>query len=322
MLPSCLVTAGLERVEDAKIPQNWTLQFIGNTLQIEQTNNAMNVFLANLIRRIKENKIEALVVKGQGIAQCYEKPLWRSCGDIDLLVNQSDYKKTKDCLKPFSISCEKEIEKEMHLGMTIDGWTVELHGAMPSTLSNNLDKELAKIQSGMFAGKRYRTWVNGKTEVLLPSVDDDVVFVFTHILKHFYRGGIGLRQVCDWCRLLWTYKTDIDVQLLERRLDNLGIMPEWKGFAALAVEYLGMPSDAIFFYDDNKKWKNKAKLIIELIMLTGNFGRNINQSYRKRKSKLVVDFITLKRRFGEIIRLSKIYPTKASRYLVGYSLTH
>ena len=27
---------------------------------------------------------------------------------------------------------------------------------------------------------------------MLPSANNDVVFVFTHFLKHFYKGGIGL----------------------------------------------------------------------------------------------------------------------------------
>ena len=40
-----LVTVGLERVKDVKIPQEWSLQFIGSTLQIEQRNKAMIAFV-------------------------------------------------------------------------------------------------------------------------------------------------------------------------------------------------------------------------------------------------------------------------------------
>ena len=72
-----LVTAGLERVKDVKIQQEWTLQFIGSTLQLEQRNKAMNAFVASLIKKMREAGIYSLLIKGQGIAQCYEKPLSR-----------------------------------------------------------------------------------------------------------------------------------------------------------------------------------------------------------------------------------------------------
>lgn len=48
-----LVTAGLERVRDVVVPKDWTLQFIGSTLQIEQRNKAMNAFVAQLIAKMR-----------------------------------------------------------------------------------------------------------------------------------------------------------------------------------------------------------------------------------------------------------------------------
>ena len=82
-----LVAAGVERVIDCKIPQGIALQFAGTTLQLEQRNQQMNSFLKELVDRLKAEEISALLVKGQGVAQCYERPLWRTCGDIDLLLD-------------------------------------------------------------------------------------------------------------------------------------------------------------------------------------------------------------------------------------------
>ena len=84
------VAAGIEHVSDVKVPTAITLQFVGTTLQIEQQNKAMNDFVARLIEQLKERDINAILVKGQGVAQCYERPLWRSSGDIDLLLNVND----------------------------------------------------------------------------------------------------------------------------------------------------------------------------------------------------------------------------------------
>ena len=97
---------------------------------------------------------------------------------------------------------------------------------------------------------------------------------YEEIIKHFYKGGIGLRQICDWCRLLWTYREQIDTVLLKNRLRLMGLMTEWKAFAAFAVNHLGMVADAMPFYDDSKKWNKKARHIREFVLESGNFGNN------------------------------------------------
>ena len=57
----------------------------------------------------------------------------------------------------------------------------------------------------------------------MPGPDNDVVIVFTHFLHHFFIGGVGLRQICDWCRLLWTYRESLDRGLLESRIRKMGL---------------------------------------------------------------------------------------------------
>ena len=84
-----LVTYGLEHVKDVKVTQEWLLQFIGLSLQVEQQNKEMNKFVADLVGRMRAKGIYTLLLKGQGVAQCYERPLWRANGDVDFFL--SDY---------------------------------------------------------------------------------------------------------------------------------------------------------------------------------------------------------------------------------------
>lgn len=272
-----LITAALEQVIDIKIPQEWTLQFIGSTLQIEQQNKELNVFVAKLIEKLRREDVYAILVKGQGIAQCYERPLWRASGDIDLLLSDNNYEKAKKVLIPHAVDVETEYKKFKHLGMTMEeGIVVELHGTLHSRLSGRVDKVIDSAQKDVFFSGNVRSWINGNTSVFLPSPDNDVIFVFTHILHHYYIEGIGLRQICDWCRLLWSYRSELDVKLLEQRLRKAGLMSEWRAFATLAVKYLGMPIEAMPHYNenDNEKFKRKAELIIEFVLESGNFGHN------------------------------------------------
>ena len=80
------------------VPKVLLLQWIGEVQMIEQRNKEMNAFVAELIEILRKNDIYALLVKGQGMAQCYEKPLWRSSGDIDLFLSYDNYQKTKTLL--------------------------------------------------------------------------------------------------------------------------------------------------------------------------------------------------------------------------------
>lgn len=270
-----LVAAGLEHVVDIKVPQDAALIFAGSALHIEQRNVAMNGFVAKLMEQLCQEDVYALLIKGQGIAQCYERPLWRACGDVDLLLSDNNYEKAKTVLMPLSIDVEQEYKKFKHLGMTMKGgFVVELHGTLHSRLSKRVDKGIDEAQSNVFCGGNVRAWTNGGTQVFLPGIDDDVIFLFTHILHHFYIEGIGLRQICDWCRFLWTYKESLNHSLLESRIRKMGLMSEWKAFAALAIDRLGMPIEAMPLYSAGKKWSKKADRILEFVLETGNFGHN------------------------------------------------
>lgn len=303
-----LVTAGLEHVIDERVPKDILLTFVGSSLQIEQRNNAMNEFVAKVISFLRGNNVFALLLKGQGLAQCYNKPLWRSCGDVDLLLDGDNYHRSLKALIPMSTTVEDEIESRRHIALTIDGWTVEIHGSLRSGLWKRIDKELDQLQKAILYEGSVRSWMNGRTMVFLPRADEDVVFVFSHILQHFFREGIGLRQVCDWCRLLWTYRSEIDVRLLEQRLCKAGMMSEWKAFAALAVDWLGMPVDSMPLYSSSPFWKRRANRIMILILEAGNFGHNKDMSYINKRSFFVRKVISCGKLVSNAFRQSAIFP--------------
>lgn len=352
-----LVAAGMEHVTDVKIPQTTFLFFVGNAIQIEQRNKAMNAFVAELIERLRKADIYAILVKGQGIAQCYERPLWRACGDVDLLLSEDNYEKAKTLLLPLASDVETEYTHFKHQGMTIDGWVVELHGTLHSRLSARVDRVIDEVQRDVFYGGKVRSTqfqvchfgesahprnnssiigsplaqlqtsdskfqevqCESKThnvQVFLPGPDEDVIFVFTHILHHFFFEGVGLRQICDWCRLLYTYRDTLNVPLLESRLKKAGLMSEWKAFAAFAVEYLGMPVEAMPFYDNGLKYKVQGSKICEFIMEVGNFGYNQRRdyscmSYIKRK------FISSWGRLSDMLRHFRLFPLDSIRFFGG-----
>ena len=135
-------------------------------------------------------------------------------------------------------------------------------------------------------------------------------------IYHFFVEGVGLRQICDWCRMLWKNKESINTTLLEKRLKEAGLMTEWRIFAALAVNTLGMPVDAMPFYKEG--YTRKANLALRHIMKSGNFGHNNDVSYRGRHTGLVSNLITFYRRLKDFIKFSFIFPLDSPKFFVTY----
>lgn len=285
-----LVLAGLEH-SYVKPPQVLLLQWIGEVQMIEQRNKAMNQFVAELVEKMRAADIYAILVKGQGVAQCYEKPLWRPSGDVDLLLSEVNYKKAKELLLPLSSSNKNEERYSQHLGMSIGQWYVEIHGSLRTGLSAIVDKEVDAAQDSVFIGGNVRSWDNNGTLVFLPAPSEDVFLVFTHFIKHFYKEGMSLRQVCDWCRLLWTYRDSLNHELLESWITKSGLMGEWKAFFNLASRYLSMPDlDSRFMVHDSR-FDKKAEKLMEFIL--GGYSGN---------------------KFKNTLHIAKIFPWKALRY--------
>ena len=293
-----LVAAGLEHVTDVKVPQVWALQFAGQTIQLEQRNKAMNQFIANLVAKMREADIYTLLVKGQGIAQCYERPQWRISGDIDFFLSDSNYEKAKSFLKPLANDGKPERLYSKEIGFYVNSWLIELHGTLHTGLSTRVDKSIDAVQRDVFYAGNVRSCYNCNTQVFLPAADEDVFLVFTHFVKHLYKeGGVTLRQMCDWCRLLYTYRESLNYGLLESRIKRAGLMSEWKAFGTLAVEYMGMPIEAMPLYSKDEKWSRKAEKIVDFILKGGEW-----------------------QKFKDTYRVGRIFPMSTLKFLPGIIL--
>ncbi len=286
------VTEGLEHVSDAKIPQVHILNFVGSALQLEQRNKTMNLFISELIEALRKKDIYCLLVKGQGLSQCYSKPLWRYSCDIDLFFSDSGYSKAVSYLSSLASEIVQDSRYTKSYGVIIDNWQVELHGTLRSGLSTRLDHIIDDVQREVFYNGDVRSWMNGSTQVFLPGVNSDLFLLFTHFVRHFYHHEFVIRQTCDWCRFLWTYNDKIDVEKLKAQLHKSNLCGEWRAFAAFVVDYLGMPVDSMPLYEDSKRWHTKARKIFSFIM---------NDSTPNRVRDTLI--------------LSKIFPNNTVRFL-------
>lgn len=295
------------------VPKKQALQFASATLQLKERNLDMNKFVAKLFGRLQKRDIYALLLKGQGVAQCYNNPLMRACGDVDLLLSEENSQKAKDFLLQYASFSKAGNEYKKDFALKISDWLVELHGSLRCGFSSRIDRELDKIYHDTLHGGNVRSWTNGKVQVPMLGEEYEVFYVFVHFLNHFYKSGVGIRQICDWCRLLWTFGDSLDLTALESRLKRMKLMSEWKSFGMFAVVYLGMPKEVMPFYSEDEKWKRKARKILAFILKTGNMGHNRKgearvQSYLTRKIK------SSKQRLCDLANHFTIFPLDTLRF--------
>ena len=308
-----LVAAGIEHVDSLKVPQEIALHLAGQALQLEQRNLLMNSFLLEHIKNLRDNGIDPILMKGQGVAQCYERPLWRSSGDIDFLLNPEGFERAKRLLKTCFAPISEGRDFDKHIGFWINEWEVELHGSLSCGLSKKMDHALKELLSGIVEKRIIREWNNNGTVIYLPKEDYDVFVLFTHIIKHYYKGGVGLRQICDLSRLLWCYKDSIKEGFVKEWLVKMGLMTEWRVLSAYMTYYLGLPKDVVPLYDDNNRWKRKAELVNDYIIKVGNFGHN-RQIYNGKHS--IVKFIFNKtRRVNDFLSHARVFPLDSIGFL-------
>ena len=68
-----------------------------------------------------------------------------------------------------------------------------------------------------------------------------------------------------------TYRDKADSQLIETRVKKAGLISEWRAFASIAVNCLGMPIEAMPLFDASKKWSKKADKILAFILKGGEW---------------------------------------------------
>lgn len=95
-------------------------------------------------------------------------------------------------MSPLASSIGKEDIFKRHQALTIDPWEVELHGSLRSGLWKSIDVVLDEVYDAVFFHESVRVWENGTSHVFLPKADEDVVYVFAHILQHFLRVALDL----------------------------------------------------------------------------------------------------------------------------------
>lgn len=310
-----LVTDGINRLPRELLPAEPERldPFIGCLMSTAKRNRRLDAFIPKLFTEIGD--IPAVLVKGQSLAVDYPDPERRQPGDIDLLVPPSSYEAAKAALLPKATGVEEEAAGILHQPLLFHSIEVEIHGSISTLLSRKLDRKLAALLEEQFDGRPHPEVALGEARVPVPEAGFNAVYIFVHFLKHYWSGGVGLRQVIDWVIFVSVHKREIHPVLLEIQLKDLGLLDLWKVFTGFAQEYLGCPMEKLPLATAPDSRKNDR--IWRYISRCGNFGKNVDRT-RGKESWLVRKVHSFWRLvLADRLRHFPVFPKESLRFFIG-----
>lgn len=241
-------------------------------LGLIQANLVLDKTAGRLADFLREQQIPGVLLKGQGVARYYPTPQVRQTGDIDFYVGKKLYRQAVDlCRSKLAANPAECEETSAHFSFEMDGVEIELHRLAARMFSPFRGRRFQRwIEQELERSPRRRELVLGGSQVVLPPVDFDALFIFYHAWFHYVTGGIGLRQLCDWAVIFQTRGSELNYAGIVENLRRFGLVKPWKLYACIAVGYLGVAPDRMPLYDP--AYAAKAEKILDEIVAGGNFG--------------------------------------------------
>ena len=146
------------------------------------------------------------ILKGQGNALLYPDPYMRTPGDIDIYLSGG----RKKIMKYVNQVCPNQVMRYHHVDFPVMKTAIEVHFT-PSYMfcpihNRRMQKWFEEVMGEQC--KHRASLPDGYGEIHVPLVSFNVIYILSHLYRHIFTEGIGLRQlldyyyvVCDFCKV-------------------------------------------------------------------------------------------------------------------------
>lgn len=251
-----------------ELKEIWKSQtFKINVIQTRKTMKMLQVYEQFLNQNLK-----VLIVKGLICRSLYPQPDNRQSNDEDLYVQKEEFEKTKDILLKNNFAVVLESNDVTTFIDPVSGLSIELHTALFS------------LESKAY-GNYQKYFDHAFDECIVHQIDgvnvysleysQHLLFLILHFIKHFFHGGVGIRQVADIVMYSEAYGDRIDWDSLYAVLKDLNIYILIISLFALAHDHLEFDYTKIKVPDDidNIDYQD----LFDDIMDAGIFGQSSSE---------------------------------------------
>lgn len=290
---------------------NWYAQ----VSYIEDLNRAQNETLFKTYDLYRAQGFTPVLLKGQGLAACYPNPLHRNCGDIDWLVGEEDYGRVNDWVRQMGMAKGSQ-ESNNHLEFTLEGQVIENHIECIKLFRKSDQQYLRKLTKEWFPSRSVPCRIQDRDIPVAPPAFN-AVFQLLHIAKHLMGKGIGLRQICDWCRYLYVYRDELNMVTLATYIRGFHLESLWNIFGRLAINYLGFPEKDMPCISPG--FEKQSRLVMKHIFVSGNFGQ-YNKVWKGRPvAYWRGKYFAFRKELKRLVLLYRISPTDTWSFFIFFT---
>ena len=230
------------------------MDWIGAARQIEALYQQHETNMRLLAQFYQKHGIKMMVLKGYGLSLNYPVPNHRAPGDIDIYLF-GDYEKGDELLKS-ELGIEIDKSHHHHTVFTFQGESVEnhyhflnVHVRKSNQRMERKLKELAhrtskdsnnnqKLKNERISLKTNTNDAN-ETNVILPSVEFNAIYLLRHCAAHFASTHMSIRQVLDWGLFMEKHHQEIDWKPYLTYLKQEGMYRFYQLMGLFCVHHLG-----------------------------------------------------------------------------------
>ena len=267
------------------------------------------------VKKLREQGIEPVLLKGFGLAMLYPNPNLRQFGDIDIFVGLDRFHEACALLRtlPGGYNWGGEVDSGHHYNIEFGHFPMEIHRVSADVIDEAESQAYALMEQDGLAENPQRVDFEG-FELSIPSKEFAVFFTFYHAWHHFLTSGVGWRQISDVAMTLHAYHGQLDTDKLHRWLTDMHLVQPWQTFGWLRVNVLGLSEAEMPFYD--ARCNRRADRLYRRIVEEGNFKRK--NSFRRSKPKEAGagrKLHSLINVFVDFFHIAKVFPDAAFRVM-------
>lgn len=260
------------------------------------------------------------ILKGQGNALLYPDPYMRTPGDIDIYLSGGRRK----IMKYVDQVCPNQVMRYHHVDFPMMKTAIEVHFT-PSYMffpihNSRMQKWFGKVMD--LQCSNIVTLPDGYGEITVPTTNFNVIYILSHLYRHIFTEGIGLRQLLDYYFVLVKWHTDLtnltdsnkslpqmtqintDLDTLRHELKYLGLWKFAQAVMFVMKEVFGLSEDRMIAPMDEKE----GRFLLDEIMRGGNFGQYDDRMGSKVGESKIHRYFRMNLRN---LRFVKHYPTEA-----------
>ena len=188
---------GIRRLPKELAPeQKLLMQWMVMAEQIRKQNIRLFQDSVKVCQNFENEGFANCILKGQGNALLYPDPYMRTPGDIDIYLSGGRRK----IMKYVDQVCPNQVMRYHHVDFPVMKTTIEVHFTPSYMFCPIHNRRMQKwFEEVMGEQCNHRVSLpDGYEEIHVPQVSFNVIYILSHLYRHIFTEGIGLRQLLDY----------------------------------------------------------------------------------------------------------------------------